>query len=230
LRGDLDLGHAELGLRGAKARRGGLGVGPRVLVIGGRDEAPLVERLQALGLPGVVVGDGVRLGQPRLLILQVGALALEGRAGHLEPRLSGQQRGARLLQHRLQLEIVHLHQELTRPDEVPPVGVDAADVPRHLREDGGLLRGDDVGGEGELDVQIPSRGAQHAHQDVGPGAGDRAGLLILEAVRHQDSHQDHEAQHDQADTIPPQVAHGRRVTRRGPGPGEAPGRVNSAQL
>ena len=223
----LDLGHPELGDRGLDAGRRGLGGGPRVLVVGGRDEAALEEGLHALGLPRVVVRDGAGLGQVRLLVLQVRALPLEGGARHLETGFAGEERGAGLLERGLQLEIVHLDQELPRVDEVAAVGVDAADIARDLREDGRLLGGHDVGGEGELDVEVPAGRAQYSYQDVRAGAGHRAGLLILEAIDHEGADQDHQAEEDEPDAVSFQKAHGPGVIHPEYGPKEAPGEVNS---
>jgi len=157
-------------------------------------------------------------------------LPLEGGARHLETRLAGEQRGARLLQPGLQLEIVHLDEQLPRLHEVAAVGVDAADVARDLGEDGGLLGGHDVGGEGELDLQIPARRAQHSDQDVRAGPGHRAGLLILEAIRHEGADQDHQAEQNEADAVFLQNSHGHGLVHPGSGPEEAARGVNSAQF
>src|SRR5207247_6813116 len=48
---------------------------------------------------------------------------------------------------------------------------------RHLGEDGRLLDGEDIGGEGELHLDVAALRRHDAHQWIRPGAGGAARLL-----------------------------------------------------
>jgi hypothetical protein len=116
----------------------------------------------------------------------------------------------------LQLEIVDLDQDLPGLHEVAAIGVDPANIAGDLREDRGLLGGDDVGREGELDLHGAALRRDDADQHVRPRARDRARLLVLEPVHDEDTDDDEQAEQDQADAVSPQHVHGRSLGPNGP--------------
>src|SRR5262249_32982995 len=123
-------------------------------------------------------------------------------------RLGGGHGGPRLFHGGDQLDGGDLDEKLARLHEVAEVGAQTLDIAADLGKDRHLLVGLHVGGVGELDLGVLASRFHAAGRDLDLASGlTGRRLLLLDAVDHQDGHEDTESEEDNGDAMPTEEGH-----------------------